>query len=178
ATRNNANWHARSAAKSAAACWRAAHRRPASASARSIPRPAGASAATAPSTRSETGSSRRRTSARRSSTPSRRAAGAIVIDRAPRQRRAMPRWLTLALQVAVSLALLAALIAIVDWSQLRAAAAALSLGAMIAVALCCLGAQVSLVLRWRTLLDLLGVRESWMRSWHSVFAGLFLMNFL
>jgi uncharacterized protein (TIRG00374 family) len=102
--------------------------------------------------------------------------GGDVSSTAP--RRALPRWLTLALQIAVSLALLAALMAIVDWSQLRAAAAALSLGAMIAVALCCLGVQVSLVLRWRTLLDLLGVRESWMRSWHSVFAGLFLMNFL
>jgi hypothetical protein len=93
-------------------------------------------------------------------------------------RRALPRWLTLALQVAVSLALLAALIAIVDWTQLREAAAALSLGAMLLVALCCLGAQATLVLRWRALLDMLGVRESWARSWHSVFAGLFLMNFL
>ena len=93
-------------------------------------------------------------------------------------RRTLPRWLTLALQVAVSLALLAALIAIVDWTQLREAAAALSLGAMFLVALCWLAAQASLVLRWRALLDLLGVRESWMRSWHSVFAGLFLTNFL
>ena len=90
----------------------------------------------------------------------------------------MPRWLTLALQVAVSLALLVALIAIVDWTQLREAAAALSLGAIVVVCLCCLGTQVSLVLRWRALLDMLGVRESWLRSWHSVFAGLFLTNFL
>ena len=93
-------------------------------------------------------------------------------------RRTLPRWLTLALQVGVSLALLAALVAIVDWSQLREAASALSLGAMLLVVLCCLGAQASLVLRWRALLDMLGVRESWMRSWHSVFAGLFLTNFL
>ena len=93
-------------------------------------------------------------------------------------RRALPRWLTLALQIGVSFALLAALIVIVDWTQLREAAAALSLGAMLVVALCCLGAQASLVLRWRALLDMLGVRESWMRSWHSVFAGLFLSNFL
>ncbi len=90
----------------------------------------------------------------------------------------LPRWLTLALQVAVSLALLVALIAIVDWTQLREAAAALSLGAILVVCLCCLGTQVSLVLRWRALLDMLGVRESWLRSWHSVFAGLFLTNFL
>jgi uncharacterized protein (TIRG00374 family) len=93
-------------------------------------------------------------------------------------RRTLPRWLTLALQVAVSLALLAALIVIVDWAQLREAAAALSLGAMLLVVLCCLGAQVAQVLRWRALLDMLGVHESWMRSWHSVFAGLFLSNFL
>ena len=96
----------------------------------------------------------------------------------PRERRALPRWLMPALQVAVSLALLAALIAIVDWSQLREAAAALSFGAMLLVVLCCLGAQASQVLRWRALLDMLGVRESWLRSWHSVFAGLFLTNFL
>jgi len=79
-------------------------------------------------------------------------------------RRALPRWLTLALQVAVSLALLAALIAIVDWTQLRAAASALSLGAVVVVCLCSLCAQASLVLRWRALLDMLGVRESWSRS--------------
>lgn len=34
------------------------------------------------------------------------------------------------------------------------------------------------MLRWRALLDMLGVREPWARSWHSVFAGLFLTNFL
>jgi uncharacterized protein (TIRG00374 family) len=96
----------------------------------------------------------------------------------PRQSRTLPRWLMLALQIGVSLALLAALIAIVDWSQLREAAAALSLGAMVLVVLCCLGAQASQVLRWRALLDMLGVAESWARSWHSVFAGLFLTNFL
>src|SRR5688572_9469504 len=95
-----------------------------------------------------------------------------VADRQSEKRRAMPRRLTLALQIGVSLALLAALIAIVDWTQLRAAAAALSLGAMVVVCLCCLCAQASLVLRWRALLDMLGVRESWPRSWHSVFAGL------
>jgi uncharacterized protein (TIRG00374 family) len=94
------------------------------------------------------------------------------------QRRTLPRWLTLALQIAVSLALLAALIIIVDWTQLREAAGALSFGAILLVALCCLGAQVAQVPRWRALLAMLGVTESWARSWHSVFAGLFLTTFL
>lgn len=96
----------------------------------------------------------------------------------PGQRRALPRWLTLALQVLVSLALLAALVVIVDWTQLRAAAGALSVGAMLLVALCCLGAQAVQVPRWRALLAMLAVNESWARSWHSVFAGLFLTTFL
>ena len=96
----------------------------------------------------------------------------------PAQRRTLPRWLTLALQIAVSLALLAALIVIVDWTQLREAAGALSFGAMLLVALCCLGAQVAQVPRWRALLAMVGVTESWTRSWHSVFAGLFLTTFL
>jgi hypothetical protein len=90
----------------------------------------------------------------------------------------MPRWLTLALQLAVSIGLLAALIAIVDWGVLLDAAGALSGGMLVAVAALCLAAQASLVLRWRALLDMLGVREPWARSWHSVFAGLFLTNFL
>jgi uncharacterized protein (TIRG00374 family) len=105
-------------------------------------------------------------------------AEATVTESAPRERRRLPRWLTLALQVLVSLALLAALIVIVDWSQLRAAAGALSFGAMLLVALCCLGAQVAQVPRWRALLAMLGVAEPWTRSWHSVFAGLFLTTFL
>lgn len=96
----------------------------------------------------------------------------------PRERRTLPRWLTLALQIAVSFALLAAVVFIVDWSQLREAASALSFGAMLLVALCCLGAQVAQVPRWRALLSMLGVGESWARSWHSVFAGLFLTTFL
>jgi len=101
-----------------------------------------------------------------------------VSDGAPRERSAMPRWLTLALQLAVSIGLLAALIAIVDWGVLLDAAAALSGRMLVAVAALCLAAQASLVLRWRALLDMLGVREPWARSWHSVFAGLFLTNFL
>jgi uncharacterized protein (TIRG00374 family) len=101
-----------------------------------------------------------------------------VTDLQSERRRTLPRWLTLALQIAVSLALLAALVVIVDWTQLREAAGALSFGAMLLVALCCLGAQVAQVPRWRALLAMLGVAESWMRSWHSVFAGLFLTTFL
>lgn len=82
------------------------------------------------------------------------------------------------LQLTVSIGLLAALIAIVDWDGLRNAAAALSIGGLVAVGAICLAAQAMLVLRWRALLDMLGVREPWARSWHSVFAGLFLTNFL
>ena len=95
----------------------------------------------------------------------------------PRQRT-LPRWLTPLLQVAVSVGLLAALIAVVDWQALHDAAAALSLKTLVTVTLVCLVAQAALVLRWRALIDMLGVRETWARSWHSVFAGLFLTNFL
>lgn len=90
----------------------------------------------------------------------------------------MPRWLTPALQLAVSIGLLAALTAVVDWDMLKEAAGALSGRTLVLAALVCLTAQAVLVLRWRALLDMLGVRESWARSWHSVFAGLFLTNFL
>ena len=95
-----------------------------------------------------------------------------------RQRPSAPRWLTTLLQLAVSVGLLAALAAVVDWDALRNAAAALSAEALVAVAAICLAAQALLVLRWRAMLDMLGVREPWARSWHSVFAGLFLTNFL
>lgn len=90
----------------------------------------------------------------------------------------MPRWLTAALQLAVSVGLLAALVAVTDWDALRSAARALSGGTLAVAAAICLAAQAAFVLRWRALLDMLGVRESWGRSWHSVFAGLFLTNFL
>lgn len=99
-------------------------------------------------------------------------------QRIDRPRIAVPRWLTPLLQVAVSAGLLAALIAVVDWNRLRAAADALSLETLITVGIVFLAAQASLVLRWRALIDMLGVREPWSRSWHSVFAGLFLSNFL
>jgi uncharacterized protein (TIRG00374 family) len=82
------------------------------------------------------------------------------------------------LQLAVSAGLLAALVTVVNWDALRDAAAALSGGRLVVVGVLCLATQATLVLRWRALIDMLGVRESWARSWHSVFAGLFLTNFL
>lgn len=91
---------------------------------------------------------------------------------------ALPRWLAPLLQVAVSAALLGVLVALVDWDSLRKAASALSRTVLVEVVALCLAAQAALVLRWRALIDLLGVREPWARSWHSVFAGLFLSNFL
>jgi uncharacterized protein (TIRG00374 family) len=100
----------------------------------------------------------------------------LVSGEEPRTR--LPRWLTPALQLAVSAGLLAALAAVVDWDMLKAAAGALSGGTLALAAAICLAAQAMLVLRWRALLDMLGVRETWARSWHSVFAGLFLTNFL
>lgn len=90
----------------------------------------------------------------------------------------MPRWLMPLLQLAVSIGLLGMLIVIVDWNGFRDAAAALSVGAVVTATLLCIVAHMALVLRWRTLIALIGVDESWSRSWHSVFAGLFLTNFL
>src|ERR1041384_3561620 len=88
----------------------------------------------------------------------------------PRGAPAVPRWLAPLLQLTVSVVLLAALIAVVDWNALRNAASALSAGALVAAAAVCFAAQAMLVLRWRALIDMLGVREPWARSWHSVFA--------
>ncbi|HEX6117961.1 MAG TPA: lysylphosphatidylglycerol synthase transmembrane domain-containing protein, partial [Dongiaceae bacterium] len=98
--------------------------------------------------------------------------------REPSQRPAMPRWLAPLLQAAVSVALLGALVSVVDWNALRDAAAALSRATLAAVVALCLAAQATLVLRWRALIGMLGIRELWARSWHTVFAGLFLSNFL
>src|SRR5688572_28170876 len=81
-------------------------------------------------------------------------------------------------QWTVSLGLLAALVAMVDWGELGDALAALSTERLLAVFLLCICAQAMFVLRWRALTDMLGIRESWIRSWHTVFAGLFLVNFL
>lgn len=97
---------------------------------------------------------------------------------ASRRGPVLPRWLMPLLQLAVSVGLLAALIAVVDWDALGQAASALSPAALVAAGAVSFAAQATLVLRWRALIDMLGVRESWTRSWHSVFAGLFLTNFL
>lgn len=96
----------------------------------------------------------------------------------PRQRSVLPRRLTLLLQVLVSVGLLTVLVVMVDWGELLDALGALSPWRLVAVFLLCFGAQAMYVLRWRALMDMLGIRETWMRSWHTVFAGLFLVNFL
>lgn len=101
-----------------------------------------------------------------------------MIARYPWQRPALPRWLMPLLQLLVSVGLLAALVAVVDWIDLRHAAAALPPAVLVAIFLLCLSAQAMLVLRWRALMNVLGVRESWLRSWHTVFAGFFMVNFL
>lgn len=98
----------------------------------------------------------------------------VLTQRKPRGGHVLIRLL----QAAVSIGLLAVLIAIADWETTRKAAAALSPAGLVAVFAACFLAQAALVLRWRALLDMLGTRESWARSWHSVFAGLFLTNFL
>lgn len=94
------------------------------------------------------------------------------------QRRLMPRWLVLPLQAAVSVGLLALLVSFVDWRAMEDAVQALPGKTLVIVTLVCIAAQASLVLRWRALIEVLGVREHWARSWHSVFGGLFLINFL
>lgn len=95
---------------------------------------------------------------------------------APRKRSA--RLITLALQLGVSAALIAGLIFVVDWQGLRQAAAALSIGGLIGVVLLNFVAQAALVWRWRALLATVAVQESFGRSWRTVFAGLFLNNFM
>lgn len=97
---------------------------------------------------------------------------------APEPGRSSQRGVTLALQLAVSAALIAGLVFVVDWQQLRRAAGALSFSGMFGVVLLNLLAQSSLIWRWRALLETVGVRESLARSWRSVFAGLFLNNFM
>lgn len=86
--------------------------------------------------------------------------------------------LTLALQLGVSLALIAALVLVVDWQGLLRAAGALSWGGVAGILLLNLLAQASLIWRWRALLATVGVREPFVRSWRTVFAGLFLNNFM
>ena len=93
-----------------------------------------------------------------------------------RQRAA--RALTIALQLGVSLALIVALILVVDWQGLWNAVGALSVAGVIGVAVLNLLAQAALVWRWRALLATVGVREPFRSSWRTVFAGLFLNNFM
>lgn len=101
-----------------------------------------------------------------------------MTDAGPRPRPTSRRLVTLALQLAVSAILIAGLIFFVDWQELRRAAVALSLGGMLGVVLLNLLAQAALIWRWRALLETVGVREGLARSAHSVFAGLFLNNFI
>ncbi len=93
-----------------------------------------------------------------------------------RKRRA--RIATRALQLSVSGALMAALFFIVDWQGLQQAIVALSVGGLVGVILLYFAAQTSLVWRWRALLATVGVREPFRSSWRTVFAGLFLNNFM
>jgi glycosyltransferase 2 family protein len=99
-----------------------------------------------------------------------------VTDVAPRKRTA--RAVTLVLQLGVSAALIAALIFVVDWRGLRQAATALSVGGVVGAVLLNFVAQAALIWRWRALLATAGVREGFGRSWRTVFAGLFLNNFM
>lgn len=94
----------------------------------------------------------------------------------PPKRKA--RTVTLALQLGVSVALIAALIFVVDWRGLRQAAMALSVGGILGVVALNFVAQSALVWRWRALLATVGVHETFGRSWRNVFAGLFLNNFM
>lgn len=84
----------------------------------------------------------------------------------------------LLLRIAASLLLITLLLSFADWQAFRRAAGQLSATALISMLLCYVIAQSALVLRWRVLLAAIGLRETWARSWHSVFAGLFLTNFL
>jgi uncharacterized membrane protein YbhN (UPF0104 family) len=93
-------------------------------------------------------------------------------------RHASRRVVTLVLQLVVSAGLIVALLFVVDWQALRQAAAALSLGGLLAVALLHLASQAALIWRWRALLATVGVTESLGRSWRTVFAGFFLTNFM
>lgn len=97
-------------------------------------------------------------------------------DASPRKRQA--RAITLALQLAVSAALIAVLFFVVDWQGLRQAATALSLSGVIGAVLMTFVAMAALVWRWRALLATAGVQERFGRSWRNVFAGLFLNNFM
>ena len=90
----------------------------------------------------------------------------------------MPRWLSIALQAAVSIGLIVALVLIVDWGAMRTAVESLSLSTVAISFVVYFFSQMALVGRWRALISALGVQETWARSWHTIFGGLFLQNFL
>lgn len=90
----------------------------------------------------------------------------------------LPRWLSIALQACVSVGLIIALALIVDWDAMRTALQSLSFSTVVigfAVYFC---SQLVMVPRWRALISALGVHEALARSWHTIFGGLFLQNFL
>lgn len=96
----------------------------------------------------------------------------------PARRAASSRAAALALQLSVSLGLIAILFFAIDWRGLRQAASALSVGGVAGVVLLSFLAQSALAWRWQAMLATVGVRDSIARSWRNVFAGLFLSNLL
>jgi uncharacterized membrane protein YbhN (UPF0104 family) len=101
-----------------------------------------------------------------------------VSGASPSRRGASTRIATVLLQLAVSLGLVVALVFIVDWQGVHHAARALSAGGLVGVIALNFLAQAALIWRWRALLETVGVRESLARSWRTVFAGLFINNFM
>jgi uncharacterized membrane protein YbhN (UPF0104 family) len=101
-----------------------------------------------------------------------------LTDLAPEPGRSSRRAVTLALQLGVSAALIAALVYVVDWQGLRRAVGSLSLAGLAGVLVLFFLSQSALIWRWRSLLETVGVRESLAQSWRTVFAGLFLNNFM
>ena len=101
-----------------------------------------------------------------------------MTDSAPQPGRSSRRAVTLALQLAVSFALIAALVFVVDWQGLRRAAGSLSFAGCAGVVLLFFLSQAALIWRWRALQETVGVSESLARSGRTVFAGLFLNNFM
>lgn len=92
--------------------------------------------------------------------------------------RGHSRWLSIALQIAVSAGLIAVLAFNVDWSEMKTALAALSPVTLLVGFALYFGAQAAMVWRWRALIAACGVHEPTARSWHTIFGGQFLMNFL
>ena len=91
---------------------------------------------------------------------------------------ALPRWLSITLQAGVSIGLIIALAIIVDWDAMRTALQSLSFSTVLIGFVIYFGSQVVMVPRWRALISALGVHEPPARSWHTIFGGLFLQNFL